>query len=140
MRANKNQTARPIPAKKFRARRKENQDEEYHPAKARATRTEPADSKRKRSTLRDTKDKARRTKTKRANCPLTFEQAQDLLKRPVAFHPIHAEIAGSVEAGLFLGQALYWTRIQDETNPNADGWFWKTQEQWFAETHIKRSG
>ncbi len=101
---------------------------------------QPAETKRTRSTLRDTKAKASRTKTKRSSCPLTFEQAADLLKRPVAFHPIHAEIGGSVEAGVFLGQALYWTRIQDETNPDADGWFWKTQEQWHAETAIKRSG
>jgi hypothetical protein len=101
---------------------------------------EPATPKRKRSTLRDTKAKASRTKTKHVECPITFEQAGELLKRPVAFHPIHAEIGGSVEAGLFLGQALYWTRIQDETAPDADGWFWKTQEQWFNETGLKRSG
>jgi hypothetical protein len=101
---------------------------------------EPATPKRKRSTLRDTKAKANRSKTKREECPITFEQAGELLKRPVAFHPIHAEISGSVEAGLFLGQALYWTRIQDETAPDADGWFWKTQEQWFNETGLKRSG
>jgi hypothetical protein len=94
----------------------------------------------KRSTLKEVKAKAARTKRKTAAPPITFEQAGELLGRPIAYHPIHAAIAGSVEAGLMLAQALYWTRIQDETNPAADGWFYKTQDEWFTETRIKRPG
>jgi hypothetical protein len=101
---------------------------------------QPQPTKPKRSTLKDVKAKASRSKRKTAPAPITFDEAGALLGRPVAFHPIHAEIAGSVEAGVFLGQALYWTRIQDETNPTADGWFWKTQDEWFHETRIKRDG
>ncbi len=101
---------------------------------------EPTAPKPKRSTLRDTKAQAARKKKPRAAAPITFEQAGELLGRPIAYHPIHADIAGSVEAGVFLGQALYWTRIQDATNPDADGWFYKTQAEWHEETRLKRDG
>jgi hypothetical protein len=100
----------------------------------------PTAPKPKRSTLRDTKAQAARKKKPRAAAPITFEQAGELLGRPIAYHPIHADIAGSVEAGVFLGQALYWTRIQDATNPAADGWFYKTQAEWHEETRLKRDG
>lgn len=104
-----------------------------------APNTDTTPEKRKRSTLRDTKAAAAKQNKKSKPAPLTFEQTREILQRPVAYYPILAEIAGSVESGVFLGQALHWTRVQDETNPSADGWFYKTQDEWFRETHLKRS-
>lgn len=54
--------------------------------------------------------------------------------KPIAFHRILAEVAGSVNGGLFLSQALYWTgRTSLE-----DGWFYKTAEEWQEETFLSR--
>jgi hypothetical protein len=58
-----------------------------------------------------------------------------LLDRPIAYHRIFAELGGSVTAGVFLSQAVYWS--QRTTDP--DGWFWKTQKEWHEETYLKRS-
>jgi hypothetical protein len=56
-----------------------------------------------------------------------------LLKRPIAFHPIFADIGGSINAGLMLSQLYYWS---DHLGPNK--WIFKTQEQWFSETRLTR--
>jgi hypothetical protein len=68
---------------------------------------------------------------------LFFEVTMKLLKilsRPIAFHRCLAELTGSVTAGLMLSQALYWTpRAKDP-----EGWFWKTQDEWFEETMLSR--
>lgn len=56
------------------------------------------------------------------------------LDRPIAFSPILAKISGSVKAGLFLSQAIYWTNRSSTGN----GIFWKTQEQWEEETCLTR--
>lgn len=58
----------------------------------------------------------------------------ELLDRPIAYHRILAEVAGSVGGGVFLSQALYWSRRV--TLP--DGWFYKTSEEWFEETYLSR--
>lgn len=58
-----------------------------------------------------------------------------LLDRPIAYHRVFAEIGGSVTAGVFLSQAVYWS--QRASDP--DGWFWKTQKEWHEETYLKRS-
>lgn len=62
-----------------------------------------------------------------------------LLTRPVAFHPMLARLCGSVTAGLMLSQALYWTDVQERTNPQAGGWFYKTQSEWTDETCLTRT-
>jgi hypothetical protein len=59
----------------------------------------------------------------------------DLLDRPIAFHRCLAELAGSVNAGLMLSQALYWAK----RTKAADGWFWKTAEEWQEETYLTRT-
>lgn len=59
---------------------------------------------------------------------------KNLLDRPIAFHRCLATAAGSVCAGLMLSQAIYWANRT--TDP--DGWFWKTQEEWEAETSLTR--
>ena len=56
--------------------------------------------------------------------------------RPIVFYPAFSEIAGSVEAGIFLSQLLYWTpKAHDE-----DGWVYKTQAEWREETTLHREG
>jgi hypothetical protein len=58
----------------------------------------------------------------------------DLFDRPIAYHRVLAEIAGSASGGVFLSQAIYWARRA--TLP--DGWFYKTSDQWFEETYLSR--
>jgi hypothetical protein len=59
----------------------------------------------------------------------------EMLSHPVAFHPILARIAGGASAGLFLSQAVYWSKRA--TLP--DGWFYKIREEWEEETCLTRS-
>ncbi len=66
---------------------------------------------------------------------LSWLELTAILTRPIAFHRIFAAIGGSAIAGLFLSQAFYWT---NRTN-DPEGWFYKTQDQWFAETALIRS-
>ena len=55
-----------------------------------------------------------------------------LLDSPIAFHRCLAELTGSAAAGLLLSQAIYWNnRCQRE-----DGWWWKTADEWRAETYL----
>jgi hypothetical protein len=62
----------------------------------------------------------------------------ETLDRPVAFHPALARISGSVTAGLMLSQAVYWAKVLERTNPDADGWFYKTQAEWTDEICLSR--
>ncbi|MBL8204013.1 MAG: HNH endonuclease [Blastocatellia bacterium] len=53
----------------------------------------------------------------------------------IAFHAALAELTGSLAAGLLLSQAVYWaTRTKDP-----DGWFYKTQADWYQETGLTRT-
>lgn len=58
----------------------------------------------------------------------------ELLDRPIAFHRCFAAVTGSVNAGLMLSQAVYWTR---RTN-DPDGWFYKSAKEWEDETYLTR--
>lgn len=58
---------------------------------------------------------------------------KDLLKRPVAYHRVLAEIGGGACAGLMLSQAWYWTPR------GAEGWFYKSMEEWEEETGLTRT-
>lgn len=58
-----------------------------------------------------------------------------LLDRPIAFHRCYVTLSGSVNAGLLLSQAVYWSLRT--TDP--DGWFYKTREEWEAETGLTRT-
>lgn len=70
----------------------------------------------------------------RDSLAMVVTATKNLLRRPVAFYPAFAELGGSVEAGLFLSQACYWTpRGNDD-----EGWFYKTQSDWHAETMLSR--
>ncbi len=70
-----------------------------------------------------------------AGCKVVFRKMKlsDFLRRSVRqiqYYPALRPLLGSVTATVFFGQALYWS---DKT---ADGWFWKTQEDWKAETGL----
>jgi len=57
-----------------------------------------------------------------------------LADRPIAYHPDIARVAGGVKAGIFLSQLLYWS----DKGKRADGFIWKTQEEWELETALTR--
>lgn len=59
----------------------------------------------------------------------------DLLDRPIAFHRVFVRLTGSVTAAVMLSQALYWSK---RTKGDSEGWFWKTREEWEAETGLTR--
>jgi hypothetical protein len=67
---------------------------------------------------------------------ITLEQIARLLKRPIAYHPIFTKIGGSPEAGIMLSQIWYWST--NEKAAKEDGWFYKTQKDWFEETGLSR--
>lgn len=56
----------------------------------------------------------------------------------LAYHPRLVGISGGVTPALMLSQALYWTRILAQQGDDRDGWFWKTREEWRAETALSR--
>ena len=58
----------------------------------------------------------------------------NLLDRPIAYHRIFAKMAGSVNAGVMLSQAFYWSSRTKDPN----GWFYKTQAEWEEETCLSR--
>ena len=58
-----------------------------------------------------------------------------LTDRPIAYRPALARAAGSVTAGILLAQAIYWS----PRGGDADGWFYKTQQEWEVETALTRS-
>lgn len=60
---------------------------------------------------------------------------QQLLTRPVAYHPVLASALRSVTAAVMLSQALYWTQRLPESR---GGWFYKTAEEWQEETGLTR--
>jgi len=61
----------------------------------------------------------------------------NLLKtlQPITFHRVFVDVTGSINAALMLSQALYWT---NHIKPDRNGWFYKTKEEWQAETGLSR--
>lgn len=57
-----------------------------------------------------------------------------LLDRPIAYHRVFAKMAGSVNAGVMLSQAFYWSSRTKDPN----GWFYKVQSEWEEETCLSR--
>ncbi len=58
----------------------------------------------------------------------------ELLKRPIAYHPIIAKALGSVNLAIMWCQLLYWS---DKTK-NKDGWIRKSREDIYKETALSR--
>ena len=53
----------------------------------------------------------------------------------ITFHRVFVDITGSINAALMLSNAIYWTnRLPKER----EGWFYKTKEEWTAETGLSR--
>lgn len=59
--------------------------------------------------------------------------------QPIAYHPVLARIAGSVPAGVLLGQLLYWDGVMSAAKGDSwDGWFYKSGRSIERETALKR--
>ena len=54
--------------------------------------------------------------------------------KPIAYLPDLAKALGSVKAGLFLSQLLYWM----DKGADEDGWLYKTREELYDETGLSR--
>lgn len=59
----------------------------------------------------------------------------DILDRPIAFQRVFVSIGVGIGGALMLSQAVYWSK----RTKNADGWFYKTQEEWEEETGMTRT-
>ena len=59
---------------------------------------------------------------------------QALLDRPVAYHSAFVKLGAGATGALMLSQAVYWS---SRTN-DANGWFYKSQIEWEAETGLTR--
>jgi hypothetical protein len=59
----------------------------------------------------------------------------EILDYPVSFHPVFFKLTGSITAALMLSQAFYWTK----RTKDADGWFYKTREEWQDEICLTRA-
>ncbi|WP_237509791.1 hypothetical protein [Pseudomonas chlororaphis] len=60
---------------------------------------------------------------------------QELLDRPIAFQRAFVTLGVGITGALMLSQAIYWSNRTDDP----DGWFYKTMEEWEAETGMTRS-
>lgn len=58
----------------------------------------------------------------------------ELLDRPIAYHRVFVTLTGSVKAAILLSQAMYWQKRAKQ----ADGWWYKTAEEWQEETGLTR--
>ena len=70
---------------------------------------------------------------------MSIESSQllDLLDSPIAFHRAFISVGAGVTGALMLSQAIYWMRSSMKRKPV--GWFWKSMEQWEAETGLSRT-
>jgi hypothetical protein len=62
------------------------------------------------------------------------ETIKELLKRPIAYHPVIAKAFDSVTLAVLWSQLYYWS---DKTN-DPEGWIYKTREDLFDETGLSR--
>jgi hypothetical protein len=65
---------------------------------------------------------------------ITDEDLRAILTRPIAFHRMFVSVGGSVGAGVFLSQLLYWSERSNDPNR----WVYKTAADWFDETGLSR--
>ena len=66
---------------------------------------------------------------------LNPELLLQILDLPVSFHRCLVPITGSVTAALLLSQAIC---AAQETDPQLNGWFNKSQDEWADETGLSR--
>jgi hypothetical protein len=61
----------------------------------------------------------------------------DVFDLPVSFHRCLVPITGGVTAALMLSQAIWGS---ETTDPEANGWFMKSRDEWEEETGLSRWG
>lgn len=62
------------------------------------------------------------------------DDLKQLLDRPIAYQRIFSHLTGDPITALFLSQALHWT----PRTTSEDGFFYKTQADWWTETGLTR--
>ena len=67
--------------------------------------------------------------------PITETLLLDVFDLPVSFHRCLVPVTGSVTAALMLSQAIWSSQASE---PEADGWFVKSREEWEEETGLSR--
>jgi len=67
--------------------------------------------------------------------PVTENLLLDVFDPPVSFHRCLVPVTGSVTAALMLSQAIWSSQASD---PEADGWFVKSRDEWEEETGLSR--
>ena len=73
-------------------------------------------------------------KSGKVNDELVAYIQQLLTDRPVAYHPVLADLVGSVTGAVFLSQLMYWA--PRTTRP--DGFIYKTRDEIYQETALTR--
>ena len=66
---------------------------------------------------------------------ITAELLLQVFDLPVSFHRCLVPITGGITAALMLSQAIWTTQ---ELDPEANGWFMKSQEEWTDDTGLSR--
>ena len=66
---------------------------------------------------------------------ITAELLLQVFDLPVSFHRCLVPITGGITAALMLSQAIWTTQ---ELDPEANGWFTKSQEEWTDDTGLSR--
>lgn len=66
---------------------------------------------------------------------ITAELLLQVFDLPVSFHRCLVPIAGGITAALMLSQAIWTTQ---ELDPESNGWFMKSQEEWTEDTGLSR--
>ena len=66
---------------------------------------------------------------------VTAELLLDVFDLPISFHRCLVPITGGVTAALMLSQAIW---ISEGLDPEAGGWFCRSQEEWTEETGLSR--
>lgn len=59
----------------------------------------------------------------------------ELMDRPIAFQRSFVSLGVGITGALMLSQAVYWSNRTEDS----EGWFYKTMEEWEAETGMTRS-
>ena len=68
-------------------------------------------------------------------CAISTELLLEVFDLPVSFQRCLVPITGGVTAALMLSQAIWTSQASD---PAANGWFSKSQDQWTDETGLSR--
>jgi GH15 family glucan-1,4-alpha-glucosidase len=75
------------------------------------------------------------TNPRDASPQVTAELLLQVFDLPVSFHRCLVPITGGITAALMLSQAIWTTQ---ELDPEANGWFIKSQEEWTEDTGLSR--